>query len=335
MARRTDVKTIVILLLILFLGAAIFGLLPGVKLEVTKPETGTVITTPTGQMVAVERQMVIAFIDKFGGGGLASKTIKVYTQDSSGNIVLKETLTTDSDGTKTTGLKYLSGQKIWVLAVETANVAQVWVEKTVPYMTKEDAANSAVKHQIVVEGFRYAAPTIKVQTSDGTQIADNGNYNKTASGSNPIFSVIWNTGTDNCGFIESYDPINKVWWKALLVVKFSGANYELITVSGFDGPATRDARPRGSVEKGTAIYYCAEIVPESITRWKVGNSYVYSGSGMFTFSLDLSGYSGDNADMDIYIYYYADWDNFVAKGSLGPNALSVLSGAPHTVNLVD
>lgn len=275
-------------------------------------------------LVSVTKCVDFYLLDKYGGGGVGSATLVVY--DSS--LVQLESLTTASDGTIATSAAYPSGTKFYVKA-STSGGEKKWFEVTVPKMTEADAQSNTVNGPIKLEFYDYTAPTISVQDSGGNTYADTGSLNKTSGGtpgsSNVVLTVTWFQGTDNDGYMSSYDPVNEVEWKALLVIKVSSTNYELVTVNGFSK----------QIEKGSAMYFCKEIDPQTLTKWKVGSNYVLPGSGSFTFSLDLSGYSGDAADLDIYIYYFADWDNFTGKGSFGPDSSSVISGAPHTINLVD
>ncbi len=127
---------------------------------------------------------------------------------------------------------------------------------------------------------------------------------------------------DNTGFQESQDPIYNIPEKAIVWVKFSGTNYENIAVTGFDGKIT----------KGTADYYYKIITPTGITKYKVGNNYVLSGSAAISYTLDLSGYSGDAATMQIYAKVYSDQGYFNTYGSYGP---SVVELAEQTVTLID
>jgi hypothetical protein len=285
--------------------------------------SGSSVITGDGT-VSVTKPVDFYLIDQYGGSGISSATLTVYSND----LVQLESLTTASDGTIATNAAYKSGTELHVKANDGSNSLK-WFEVTVPRMSEADAQSLTVNGPIELKMFDYTAPTIAVRDSAGNSYSDTGNLNKTTGAtpgtSSVVLTITWFEGTTNDGYQESYDPINQQNWKALLVVKVSGTNYELVTVNGFSQ----------SVEKGSAMYYCEEIDPTTLTKWKVGNDYRLPGTGSFTFSLDLSGYSGDSADLDVYVYYYADWSNFVSKGSFGASALSVLSGAPHTINLID
>jgi hypothetical protein len=274
-------------------------------------------------LVAVTKPVDFYLVDKYGGGGVASATLTIYNED----LVQLESLTTGSDGTISTSAAYRSGTVLWVKASKSN--AMRWYKVVVPKMSPADAQALTVNGPITLEFFSYNAPSLAVRDSAGNTYTDGGSLNKTSGGtpgtSSVVLTVSWFQGTDNKGYMESFDPVNQVDWKAILVVKVSGTNYENVVVTGFPN----------SVEKGTAIYYWTEIDPSTLTKWKVGSEYKLPGTGSFTFSLDLTGYSGDAADLDIYIYYYADGDYFVQKGSWGPDSLSVISGAPYTINLVD
>ncbi|RLF14878.1 MAG: hypothetical protein DRN06_06455, partial [Thermoprotei archaeon] len=165
-----------------------------------------------------------------------------------------------------------------------------------------------------------------VVDGDGNTYSNNGNINKTSGGtpgkSQIKLTVTAYQGTDNKGFRESYDPIYQMHYKAMLVVSVSGTNYEYVSITGF---------PFGG-EKGSAYYFGAYLDPDKLTSWKVGNEYKLPGAASFTFNIDLTGYSGDAADLVIKLVIYTDWDYYWAKGSFGPEAVTV---ATITLNLVD
>ena len=319
------IKTEYLFLAAILLFAWFGGYLAPLGIPAPNLGSGSSVLPGTGDgTVSVTKPVDFYLLDQYGGSGIASATLTVYDSD----LIQLESLTTASDGTIATSAAYKSGTVMYVKADDGASSLK-WFTVTVPKMTEADAQSLTVNGPIELKMFDYTAPTIAVRDSAGNAYTDAGSLNKT-SGATPgtdsvVLTVTWFEGTDNDGYQASYDPINNVDWKALLVVKCSGTNYELVTVSGFSQ----------SVEKGSAIYYCQEIDPQTLTKWKVGSDYRLPGTGSFTFSLDLSGYSGDSADLDVYVYYYADWSNFVSRGSFGSDSLSVISGAPHTINLID
>ena len=274
--------------------------------------------------VSVTKTVDFLLLDKYGGSGISSATLTIYNMDR----VQVDSLTTASDGTIATAAAWGSGTQFYVKADDGAS-SLMFFNVEVPKMAPADAESLSVNGPVQLVMFDYTAPTISVRDSAGNSYADTGDLNKT-SGATPgtssvVVTVTWFQGTDNDGYMSSYDPINNINWDAIFQMKVTGTNYELVTVTGFDM----------SVEKGSAIYYGKVLEDTSLTKWKVGNKYELPGTGSFTFSLDLSGYSGDAADLEIDIYYYADWNNFVQNGNLGSDKLRVIASAPHTINLID
>jgi hypothetical protein len=177
---------------------------------------------------------------------------------------------------------------------------------------------------VSLDFYDYTAPTITVIDQGGTSISDAGNYNYTLTGTTAVFTVTWYQGTDGNGYMSSYDPLYGLQQDALLVLKLSNTEYEEITVTGM----------AGGKETGSARYFYYVIPAESLSKWKVGNEYRLAGVGSHTVSLSLTTLSGSSCDADFYIYYFASWSWFEQNGNFGPNALSVISGAPHTINLI-
>ena len=268
---------------------------------------------------AVNKPIKFTVINPYDGAAQDSDAdgLKIYTSD----LVPVESLNTDAAGQATTSNSYASGAQIYALYAHDSS--RQWYQITVPKLSAADA-DSLTTTPITLKTYDYTAPTLSVRTANNaTVIADAGEYNQTIGGASPVFTVSWFEGTDGQGYISSFDPVYGIKNEAVLVVKVSNTNYDQVSLSGFDG----------SKESGSAMYYWKALSDETLTKWKVGDSYRYPGTGSFSFSASLSGYSGDAADMDIYIYYNADPSWFVSHNNWGPNALSVISGAPHTVNM--
>lgn len=288
---------------------------PGVNLNVND---GGVATTQPGTQ-SVTKPVIFTVTDRYGGSALSSQTIYVYDQ----NLQLLETLTTDAAGQKYTSMSHTSGTKLYCNVVGSTGERK-WFDVVVPSMSAADA-DSLSQIPVSLPFYDYSAPTVSVMDQAGTSIADTDNYNKTTTGDTGVLTVNWFQGTTGDGYDSSYDPIYQMNNDAVLVLKLSGTNYENVVVSGMSG----------GIERGSAKYYYKVIDPTTLTKWQVGNDFRYGGVGSHTVSLGLSGYSGDAADADFYIYYFSDWNYWVQNGSWGPNSLSVVAGAPHTVNLID
>jgi len=274
--------------------------------------------------VSVTKQLKISFIDKYAGS--APSGTGGYIYDETGKTQLEGGTSVISSGIWTTTLSYSSGTVLWLKYVyDTTNDDIFWTKITVPKMSKADA-EALTTNPITVYVFNLPTLTDALRDSSGNSYSDNGNWNKT-SGASPGANVVtatysWYVGSDNDGYISSHDPIYDIDLKPVLYVTVSGTNYENVLLSGFDG----------AFEKGTTMYYYHILDDTEITKYKVGNEYVYSGAGSFTWTVDVTGYSGDAADMQIYLYVYSDPEYLKAYGSYGPYAVQL---AEQTINLVD
>ena len=270
---------------------------------------------PVEDLVAVNKPLEFAVIDKFAGSAVSSASVYVYEGKA-----LLETLTTDANGLATTSLKYRSGTQLNILVVN--GNSKMWKSITVPKMAKADAESMSV-NSIRIDFFTVASLSLQVRDGFGNSYVNAGNLNKTALGQNIIsLTVSWFVANDNTGFLSSYDPINELDWRAVMYVKLSGTNYEVIQLTGLDE----------SYAIGTTNWFASTLADTEVTKYKVGNQYVHPGSGSRTFTLDLTSYSGDLADLDIYIVFYSSSAYHRAKGGFGPDALTVVQ---FTLNLVD
>jgi hypothetical protein len=272
----------------------------------------------TGKMVDVNKPIDFALTDTYGGSALGSKTLLVYDSDGATQL---ESLTTASDGTITTSFVYPSGKRIFVY-YESSNDKQ-WFDITVPKMNEKDAEADANNH-VALKSFTigtYSSDSLKF---GATTIADAGSYNITTSGTTQTFTYsLANTGNDNTGLINSYDPIYACHFKPVVYMTLSGTNYETVIVYGFDYDFTL----------GTTHYVAKVLDDYALTKHKVGNVYKSYGTVDISFTLDLTGYSGDSATMQFYVYAYSDPNWCMNHG--GNYGVEKVELAEHTVSLVD
>jgi hypothetical protein len=312
-SRKAKSNTLIIIVVIVAV-LALTGAFSGLKIDLSQINLGNGDSS-TG--TPVERQVQFAVTDKYSGTAAASKTLYVY---NSGGALL-ETLTTASTGMINTAKPYASGTQLYVKYVDSNSM--VWFPVTVPNML-ESEIEAQTYNTVPLEVFSigtYTGDTLKAGTST---IADSGSYNSTASGTTPIFKYsIDNSGSDNTGLMESYDPVYQQSWQIWVVVTFSGTGYENIVLSDFDNQFTL----------GTTNYGVERMSATELTKWKVGSSYVsgYTGSDDVTWALDMSGYTGTAVTMQITVYAYAD-PVFAAShgGSFGQNTVEL---AEQTVTL--
>ena len=310
-------KTWHILLIILIL-AWYFGWISFKGFTPEEVQIGTEQPSEEG-LITVTRQIKFTVTDKYAGSA-ASGTIYIYAED--GKTLLESGSL--SSGAYTTSDSYTSGTILWVKIDDGSN-SILWKKITVPKMNPADA-ESITTNSVKIEFFDICTLTDTLQDSLGNSYSDNANWNKT-SGGNPGQSVATATysvyvGSDNDGFMSSYDPIYGYEFGAWLIVEVSGTGYTSVVLTGFDM----------AYEKGTTMYYWYRIPDTGITKWKVGNEYVYPGAWSFSWTVDLSGYSGDQADMQIYVKAYASPEYHQKYGDYGPYDVTL---AEQTINLVD
>jgi hypothetical protein len=280
-----------------------------------------VIDDQTG-MVDVNRPIKISVKNAFTKAAGTSLGIVVY--DSTGKNQV-DAGTTDGTTGEVTLDPFSSGTEL-VIEISHTN-APVRYRVTVPQMHPADV-DVLSTNEINLESFTVPGADVTVAVtpaSTGTALADGGDWNKTVSGNTDTLTIAWTLPTDNEGFISSYDEVDGLNWNAVLYCKLYSTNYELVSLSGWDG----------SYAKGTATWYWKLIQDTAVTKYKVGNSYVYSGAGSFTHTIDATGYSGDAADLEYYMYVDTDPAYHETKGSFGPDAYAIFTSSPFTVDLVD
>lgn len=279
------------------------------------------LTSPPAKtkVVDVNKPIDFALMDTYGGSALTSKTILVYDSDGATQL---ESLTTDaSDGTATSAWPYPSGKRIFV-RYESSNNKQ-WFDVIVPQMNEKDAEADANNH-VILKSFAIGTYTSDSLKFGATAIDDAGSYNITTSGTSQTFTYsLANTGNDNTGLISSYDPIYGHHWRPVIYMTLSGTNYETVIVYGFDYDFTL----------GTTHYVAKELNDYTLTKHKVGSIYKSYGTVDISFSLDMTGYSGDSTTLQIYVYMYSDptW-TMNHGGNYGTEKVEL---AEHTVSLVD
>lgn len=282
---------------------------------------------PSGdQMVSVTRHLDWQVIDDLAGGGIASVYIYVYDTELHKFEGDGSAYKTGTDGTLESGIAYTSGDQLKVELVNSN--AKAWYSLTVPKMNKQDAEtltyNPVILRFYGVIGVTTAPSFTLIH--QGTSIADAGDYNCTTSGTTRTFTWSIHCNDDNTGYIESYDPLNEInWWCVVYLKQFTG-NYADISLTGWDG----------SYEKGSAMYYYKHVTAtgtSGISKYKVGNTYVWTGSWSFSFAGDFTGLSGDTTDWDINVYIHSDPAYYEAKSSFGPDAVQL--GSTFDVDIFD
>jgi hypothetical protein len=306
---------VMIILAFVLLGSSTFG-----KFDLSGFDINNIFGgTESSDLVAVNKVLDFALTDQYGGSALASKTLLVY--DSDGETQL-ESLTTGSDGTITTAFLYPSGKVIYVY-YESSNDKQWW-RITVPKMTSADVETATV-NTITLKSFTIGTYTSDTLYHGATSIADDGSYNATASGDSPTFRyTLANSGSDNTGLMDSYDPLYKHNFWTCIYVTFSGTDYEKALVYGFQYDYTL----------GTTHYVASRLDSYALTREVDGITVKSEGTQTFVFSLDLSGL-GASASITMQIYAYTYTDPEYSKTHGGAYGTEAVQIAEHAVTITD
>lgn len=263
--------------------------------------------TPETQLVSVNKPLQFAVVDPLGGGGLASASVLVYGTDK----VLKESLTTATDGyTAQTALPYQSGTTLYVKILKSGYVTR-WMQVTVPKMTPTDAQAQTTNY-ISLQTVPLGTYTIKVTDQFGNVYTDGSDLNFTSLNVSTVSITIsiYNT-VDNTGYISSYDPLNGINLRSVLVLGTAGSD---VSISGAGGSITR----------GTNSYWCITVNDDGLTRQIIGNQYVKPGVTSITFTINKGALSaGEEQDFTFTLYAYFDQTYFAQNGIGGPDASSL------------
>jgi hypothetical protein len=304
MAVKIEGWHIVAILLILFLlwYAGFFKI--EVKQQVTQPPQAP--TTPGGELVSVNKPIKFALSDPLAGAAIGSANVYIYGPDK----VLKESLTTASDGTVTSALPYQSDSVIYVKVAKAGYVTR-WFTVTVPKMSPADA-QSLTSNFVPLQTYNLGTYTIKVTDQFGNSYTSGGSLNFTALGATTVSVTItiYNT-EDNSGYISSYDYLNSINLNAVLLSSTAGSS---VTVTGAGS----------SVMRGTTTYWISVLSDDGLTRQLVGNQYVKPGVTSVTITFGKGSLAaGSSQAFTFTVYGYFDQNYFATNGIGGPDAVSL------------
>jgi hypothetical protein len=240
-------------------------------------------------LVDVNKKLQFTWSDEWSGTVANAKTFYIYDD----SFALKETLTTAATGIVASAQNYPSGTQLHVKFTDTND--KVWYTFVVPQMNIHDAEASTY-NDVAFKDFEIGTYTSDTLKSGAYTITDAGTYNQTGNTSTPVFTyTLTNSGADNTGLLESYDPVFGQTWDVWVT---GTVNDTSVIVTGVDYLFT----------VGTTTYFADKVSASELSLWKVGASYVagYQGSASTSFGLDMSGYTGTTAVMQISAYAYAD-----------------------------
>ncbi len=272
--------------------------------------------------VSVNKKIQFTWTAEWSGTVANAKTFYVYDD----TLALRETLTTAATGIVASAQNYPSGTVLYVKYDDTNN--QIWYSITVPYMSEAEA-QAQTYNDIALKYYAIGTYTVDDLKAGGITYADASTYNCTSNGTAPIFTYsLVNTGADNTGLLESYDPIYGQNWDVWVTGTITGDNASLVTLNGVDY----------SWKVGNDWYFADKVSASALSKWKVGLSYVpgYEGSDSCTFGLDLSPFTtaADTATLQITVYASADPVYAMAHaGNFGVNKVTLAEQTVYIVGL--
>lgn len=274
-----------------------------------------------GDLVDVNKKLQFTWTGQFSGAVANAKTFYIYDETKA----IKETLTTAATGIVASSQNYPSGTKLFIKYVDTNN--KVWYEITVPQMNPHDADSStyndiSLKYTAIGTYTADSLMMLGLTVGDGEQINATGN----ATTSPTFVYTLTNTGADNTGLQDSYDYVYDSEMQVWVTGVISGDNASLVIVNGATYTFT----------VGSNTYFAMQLDANSLSKWKVGSTYVpgFTGTDGISFSMDLTGFTATSAaTMQITVYAYADPAYAMSHaGNFGPDKVQI---AEQTVTLVD
>jgi hypothetical protein len=270
--------------------------------------------------IDVNKKLQFTWTAEFSGTVANAKAFTVYDE----TMALRETLTTAATGIVASAQNYPSGTQLYIKYDDGSN--QIWYDITVPQMSEAEA-QAQTYNDISLKYYAVGTYSIDTLRAGGIDFADASTYNVSSNGTTPTFIyTLANTGADNTGLMDSFDPVYNTAWQTWVTGRISGNNASLVIVNGADYLFT----------VGTDTYFAERVSSSALSKWKVGASYVpgYTGSDSVSWSLDLSGFTATSAaTMQITLYSCADPVYAISHaGNFGVDKVSL---AEQTVSLVD
>lgn len=330
MSQKASVKVPVVLLIVLLLAVPIIGVSWWLASEVglnpfeKKDELGWGEVAVGDQIVT--RKLEMSLVNKFSTTNGSGWRVLIYGED--GKTLQEPALTADASGVAKSTRSYESGTKL-ILECNITN-SRIRHRIIVPKMGQADVDAIATNpFDLDIFTIPNGDIVIAVRNSTGPSYSTGGNLSKATFGNTGSLTVMMNAPTDGEGYISSYDEIDGLNWNVVLYAKLWNTSYEYVSVSGWDV----------QYPKGPAEWFAEKLPDKAITRYKVGNEYykdetgfVWDGASSFTFNLDITGYTGNYAEIVFYLYAYTDYDYHRARGSFGPDNYALAS--TFTLNLV-
>lgn len=262
--------------------------------------------------------LVIDFtpMDKLAGSqDAATSAVTIYNTD----LVALETVTMDA-ASKASVLQYTTDDRIGLFIYDATDVSiceqYVWV--TVPRASAAEVYGQAFQYTIWNVDREVTIP-MNVE-EDGADVADDAIKDASTDGWTTAYAYIdfeMRPETSNMGYVNTdnflLDQTNNHYFVLDVydVVANNGGWFTFNVLGG--GYKTFD--------RNNHRYYCWELSDNDITRdLQSDGTFAPTGLWQLNLAIDLTSFvAGNNITIDYDYIMYADWDNFVAKGSYGPN----------------
>ena len=272
-----------------------------------------------GNLVEVNKKIQFTWTAEWSGTVANAKTFYIYDD----TLALRETLTTAATGIVASSQNYPSGTILHIKYDDTNN--QVWYDIEVPYMSPEEA-QAQTYNDISLKYYAvgtYSSDSLMMNgllVSDAEQINATGNATTTPS----FVYTLTNTGADNTGILESYDPVYAQAWEIWVTGTVTGDNASLVIVNGVDY----------QWKVGNDIYFADKVSASSLSKVKIGLDLVSAGTDSCSFSFDLTGFTATSA-ATLQISVKGGADPMYAMTHAGNYGNSDFELAEQTVTLVD
>ena len=275
----------------------------------------------TADLIDVNKKLQFTWTAEFSGTVANAKTFYVYDE----NYALRETLATAATGIVASSQNYPSGTRLYVKYDDTSN--QIWYDLSVPQMSNAEA-QAQTYNDIALTYYAVGTYTSDIVMMNGLSVSDAETVNATGNATTtPQFSYqLTNTGADNTGLMESYDPVYGQSWGVWVTGTITGDNASLVTINGADYV----------FKIGNDWYFADKVSAQALCKWKVGLSYKpgYTGTDSCDFSLDLTAFTTAADTATLQLTFYESADPVYAMNHGGNYGANKVTLAEQTISIV-
>ena len=220
---------------------------------------------------------------------------------------------------------YTSGETLWIY-LSVGNVKKTY-EFIVPKV-KDNYIALGYNGGHKIEIFSVGTYNMMLTDDLGNNIASGSII---SSSLNPLrqytFTMIQTV--DGAGYMSSFDMLDGLSWNAVLEIEVSGTDYDKVLIDNIVYSTTGG---QGNnvviVERGLKRYYLIQLDDEIISRMKSGNNLILDGVFLLNFEVDaqpLVSAGGGSATITLTLWFYADVNEFVERGTYGGDEVQIAS----------